>query len=205
MTIRPTTTQIQNSSRLIRYGDIVTPLSDTCPISLEPFQQDDSVYQLIHCSHIFGQTPFQQWFANNVRCPVCRYDIRNYTVPSETPTNNFLEPRLTRNVSESNLSVPQISPIVVGVNDALDQGTEQNDIFSNFNINRNPNSNEIDNITFDITNNTSNTAITNIASRLFQSILQRNRDDDDSFMFDPSNNILFYETILRPNNRNSRF
>ena len=62
-----------------------------------------------------------------------------------------------------------------------------------------------DNITFDITNNTSNNAINNITSRLVQSILQRNHSDDDSFIFDPSNNILFYETILRPNNRNNRY
>ena len=64
-------------------------------------------------------------------------------------------------------------------------------------------SNQIDNITFDITN----TDITsNVVNRLFQSLLSPQSANNDSFMYDPSNNLLFYETIFRPygNNQNNQ-
>jgi hypothetical protein len=80
--IRPTQQQIDNASRLIRFSDIHSPNSTTCAISLEPFMPSDSVRQLHHCSHIFFPDQFNQWFQNNVRCPVCRHDIRSTTVSS---------------------------------------------------------------------------------------------------------------------------
>jgi len=32
-----------------------------------------------HCSHIFSNTGLTSWFRSSCVCPVCRYDIRNYT------------------------------------------------------------------------------------------------------------------------------
>ena len=40
-----------------------------------------------HCRHIFFPEQFNQWFSNNVRCPVCRHDIRNTTIPSNPDLN----------------------------------------------------------------------------------------------------------------------
>ena len=74
--VRPTQEQINSASRLVRFGDIQTPNSIICAISLEPFASDDNVRQLSHCSHIFFPDQFNQWFQNNVKCPVCRHDIR---------------------------------------------------------------------------------------------------------------------------------
>jgi uncharacterized protein YdcH (DUF465 family) len=74
--VRPTQEQINSASRLVRFGDIQTPNSTICAISLEPFALDDNVRQLSHCSHIFFPDQFNQWFQNNVKCPVCRHDIR---------------------------------------------------------------------------------------------------------------------------------
>lgn len=31
-----------------------------------------------HCGHCFHSTCIQQWFTLNPRCPVCRYDIRDF-------------------------------------------------------------------------------------------------------------------------------
>ena len=78
VTVRPSQDQINQASRLVRYDNIVNPLSESCPISLEPFRPTDMVRQINHCGHIFNDSPFQQWFQRNVRCPVCRYDIRTY-------------------------------------------------------------------------------------------------------------------------------
>jgi hypothetical protein len=90
VTVRPTQRQIQNATRMIRFGDITNPLSDTCPISLEPFNENDMVQQLRPCGHIFHTPYFNQWFNSNVRCPVCRYDIRNFNrqPPPNSPNSN---------------------------------------------------------------------------------------------------------------------
>ena len=173
--VRPTNEQIDNASRIIRYGDIENPLSESCPISLEHFNNDDMIRQIIHCGHIFCQTSFQTWFNSNVRCPVCRYDIRNYrSSPTvNTPSNNV----------PTNNNVPS------------NNTEEDNNPFSNFNVVRNPETNQIDQIAFDITNNLlSNELISNITSRMFESILQPN--NNERLIFDPSHNVLLYETII---------
>lgn len=38
-----------------------------------------------HCGHCFHGTCIASWFVMSARCPVCRYDIREFT---QTPTNN---------------------------------------------------------------------------------------------------------------------
>ena len=89
--VRPTEEQINNSSRLIRYADIQNPNSLSCAISLEPFQPNDNVRQIHHCNHIFFPEQFDQWFQNNVKCPVCRHDIRsniNTFIPPGPPDND---------------------------------------------------------------------------------------------------------------------
>jgi hypothetical protein len=81
--VRPTQDQINIASRLVRFGDIQAPNSATCAISLETFDSEDNVRQLNHCGHIFFPGQFNQWFQNNVRCPVCRHDIRS--MPAAEP------------------------------------------------------------------------------------------------------------------------
>lgn len=49
-----------------------------CPITLEQFQEGEQVCRIIPCGHIFKETSLTRWFYRNNRCPVCRYDIRNY-------------------------------------------------------------------------------------------------------------------------------
>jgi predicted nucleic acid-binding Zn-ribbon protein len=85
--IYPTQTQIENATRIVSYRDIVEPTNNSCPISLEPFSEDDTVAVIRQCGHIFRQNQLIQWFSSNCRCPVCRYDIRNY-VHSENNNNN---------------------------------------------------------------------------------------------------------------------
>jgi hypothetical protein len=101
--IRPTEEQIQNASRIVRYGDIENPLSETCPISLEPFEENSNVRQIMHCGHIFSQQQFQEWFSHNVRCPVCRYDIRNTNTNTNTNTNANTNTNTTEEPSQVNV------------------------------------------------------------------------------------------------------
>ena len=74
----PTPTQIETATRTVRYCDIVSPINRSCPISLENFDDNDIVTVIRFCGHIFNRDELNTWFRSNCRCPVCRYDIRNY-------------------------------------------------------------------------------------------------------------------------------
>ena len=77
--VYPTQEQINRASRNVRYGDIVRPTNTTCPITLETFSDNSEVTIIRHCGHVFNTVDFNSWFRINCRCPVCRYDIREYT------------------------------------------------------------------------------------------------------------------------------
>jgi hypothetical protein len=146
VTVRPSQTQINNASRLVRYSDIETPNSSSCAITLEPFGSEDMVRQLHHCGHIFFPEPFNQWFNNSVRCPVCRHDIRSFVSNSASNANPA----------------------------------------SNTNVNANSDNND--------------SIIDNLSSQLLNSLLNPSfSSSNDRFAYDPSNNVLLFETILRRN------
>jgi len=77
--IRPTQQQITRATEIVRYGDILNPPNSTCPIVLNHFQENDNVTRIMYCGHIFSENSLDNWFRENVRCPMCRYDIRTYT------------------------------------------------------------------------------------------------------------------------------
>jgi len=79
--IRPSTTQIANSTREILYGDISNPPNTQCPITQEDLNASDMITQILHCRHCFNSAGINRWWTSSARCPVCRYDIRDYTVP----------------------------------------------------------------------------------------------------------------------------
>jgi hypothetical protein len=142
VTVRPTVEQLDAASRLVRYGDIERPLSESCPISLDRFNIDDLVRQIHHCGHLFVPSQFDEWFQSNVRCPVCRFDVRNH-------------------VRDQNRGRPSIDP----------------------------SNNEI------VVDLSGNEITDNLLNRLFGT----NVDNNDRLVYDPSNNILMYETIIRRN------
>jgi hypothetical protein len=72
----PSPTEIDAATRTIRFGDLEDPLNTSCPISHENFEDDQTVTQLNHCSHIFNTDSIQRWFETGHQCPVCRHDIR---------------------------------------------------------------------------------------------------------------------------------
>jgi hypothetical protein len=37
---------------------------------------ENGICRIKHCSHSFKQAAIVDWFRRNVRCPVCRFDIR---------------------------------------------------------------------------------------------------------------------------------
>jgi hypothetical protein len=204
--VAPTTGQIHNATRNVIYGNIQNPISDVCPISLNRFQPNDVVTQIHHCGHIFGRDDATSWFSRSSLCPVCRYDIRNYQQQdSQTQTHNI--------------------QVATNLDDYSDTETEEdeyeeskNDDFSNANVRRNANNN-VSEVSFDISNNSTmaNSLFANLTQNLLQSVLygdfshpngNRNiynyRLGDQEFVFDASNNVLMYETIIRPNSNTWR-
>jgi len=76
--IRPTQEQINNATEECIYSSIEDPPNSSCPISLVPFQNNDLVYKIKQCGHIFFKNQLESWLHENTKCPLCRYDIRDY-------------------------------------------------------------------------------------------------------------------------------
>lgn len=76
--VHPTENEILNATELINYNDSSEYNNNTCPITLEEFNHGERICQIKQCGHIFREEALRNWFRRNVRCPVCRYDIRNY-------------------------------------------------------------------------------------------------------------------------------
>jgi hypothetical protein len=84
--VRATPLQIERASRTLLFSEIDNPLNNSCPITLEPFEPNTMVTQLNHCGHIFNEESMRLWFQTHVRCPVCRYDIREENVVHDNTT-----------------------------------------------------------------------------------------------------------------------
>ena len=181
VTVRASTEQLESASRLVRYGDITRPLSETCPISMDRFSIDDQVRQIHQCGHIFMPSEFDEWFQSNVRCPVCRFDIRNHTSATSATTTSATTTNATT-TSATSATTTTDTRATTGATGSSSIGT-----------NRRSN-NELSELTDGILNRLSN--------HLFESILypSSTSNNDDRFVFDPSNNILMYETTIRNSN-----
>ena len=91
--VRPTQRQINNATRTIIYRDNLSLINTRCPITMEDFVNGDRICMIHHCRHCFRESAIMDWFQTNVRCPVCRYDIR------ETPNNAL--PDISHNMVQS--------------------------------------------------------------------------------------------------------
>lgn len=98
--IRPTVQQINFATRRTLFNDIIRPVNTVCPITLIEFQDQNEVMMILHCGHIFMPSELNHWFRYNVRCPMCRYDIRNYTRGLYGSHNNHANERSTLSNSE---------------------------------------------------------------------------------------------------------
>ena len=99
--IFPTQIQIENATRIVRFADIVRPINNSCPITMDSFGDNNFVSVIRECNHIFNTDSLNNWFRSNCRCPVCRFDIRNYI---STHSSNISE--LSSNVDNSSNILP---------------------------------------------------------------------------------------------------
>jgi hypothetical protein len=104
--IYPTQTQIESATRRVRYCDIARPINTQCPISMDDFNDNDMVTVVRHCGHIFQTEHLMNWFRTNCRCPVCRYDIRDYNSNASTEFFNS-NSQNTTTTNRTNVLNPQ--------------------------------------------------------------------------------------------------
>ena len=81
--VRPSLTQIGVSTRVLLFRDISNNAQIICPIDRERLEESDTVMQIRQCGHFFRAPNLRRHFENNTRCPLCRYDIRDY-IPTST-------------------------------------------------------------------------------------------------------------------------
>lgn len=72
----PTPQQIQVATRV--YNAAPTGETDLCAICQDGYENGQAIRQIVHCNHKFHTNCLDPWFRQNVRCPVCRYDIREH-------------------------------------------------------------------------------------------------------------------------------
>ena len=150
----PSTSQMNLAILRTNFNNIIDPLNNSCPITLDNFNEDDNVALIKYCGHIFNPTDLLNWFTTENRCPVCRYDIRNY----EPGTNNYtLHDNdniavFNRPISQSELNVD----ISSNLNDPIidnNSNNNNNNTFSTETIR------QIDNMLLQLLNNPSTTSI----------------------------------------------
>jgi hypothetical protein len=185
--VRPTLSQIDNATVNTTFGSIVNPINSECPISLERFEENTNVTQIAHCGHIFTPSQLSSWFNNNVRCPVCRYDIRNYNSSTEPIVGtNTTSTTNTQNTTNASHTTNQTH---------INYPTEmQRNVLNNFSSDliSNIQQNENGEITFDISSN----YLINFARQALSDFITN--DSTSTSLTDSSgNSLLMFETIFR--------
>jgi len=75
---------------------------ETCPIAVRRFEDDDIVAKITHCQHCFLCDKLLEWFDNDNRCPICRYNISSLITPIDASSNGLLNISSMRNTDLSN-------------------------------------------------------------------------------------------------------
>lgn len=126
--IYPTQSQIESATRRVRYCDIARPINTQCPISMDDFNDNDMVTVIRHCGHTFNTEHLMNWFRSNCRCPVCRYDIREYTSNAST---EFFNNSNSNNIPSGSSNPPSESQTSTGLSDSSNNNLERNFLNSN--------------------------------------------------------------------------
>jgi hypothetical protein len=74
--VRPTQAQIDSATTLGQADEDADVNQHSCAVCQENFTEGQAIRSINHCSHEFHKICIDEWFNRNVRCPVCRHDIR---------------------------------------------------------------------------------------------------------------------------------
>lgn len=79
--VRPTAEQIAEATEIAR-----TQTEQDCAICQDTISVTQDCRKILHCGHWFHKDCIDPWFQQNVQCPICRYDIREYRANAEDTT-----------------------------------------------------------------------------------------------------------------------
>ena len=172
--VRPSAEQLYSALEDISYNGT----GATCPITLEPFETGERICRIRDCGHIFKRTALYDWFSRNVRCPICRYDIRE-TISAVNRNQNTT--RRETDIS-GNLTSTEVE-VEIEEDEDVDVNTEPN---LNINVNANSLLNNIVHQIFPQTNQHNNEVLpqglrnfTGVLQRFLQRELQNNPEFRD--------------------------
>ena len=80
-----TNEQVHRATMNTTFGNVLSPVNATCPISRDEFNDESEITMIRGCNHIFNRTSLREWFVNHSTCPMCRGDIREYRPPATSP------------------------------------------------------------------------------------------------------------------------
>lgn len=187
--VTATTEQIANATTDLLYENIEEPINNRCPICLDVFQPTSEVTQINHCGHIFNRTQLTTWFRNNVRCPICRFDIRdNVATTQHHHVDQPVQSNDTASVADAtsndfpaaNPSTPPASSTHSNASRATTFNNQLADIFDTF-------ANEAVQSMF----NTSDTAASQILTNLFNNNIE-------NLTYDASGSSIMFDTFIYP-------
>jgi hypothetical protein len=99
----PTNEQIHRATTNTTFGNIISPVNATCPISRDEFYDESEITIIRGCNHIFNRYSLREWFVNHSTCPMCRGDIRQYRPTARAE-------HLPEHPQPANLSIDSIDP-----------------------------------------------------------------------------------------------
>jgi hypothetical protein len=73
--VRPTQAQIDSATTLGQADGEAEQQS--CAVCQENYTEGQAIRTINRCGHEFHKICIDEWFNRNVRCPVCRHDIRD--------------------------------------------------------------------------------------------------------------------------------
>jgi Ring finger domain len=204
--VAPTQEQIENATRIVPFSSIENPTNTSCPITLDVFDEDRSVTQILHCGHIFDNTAFTNWFRSHTQCPVCRQDIRvapqrpaveepeiSYTVQiEEVDRNDEPQPQPQILPTPSSNSSPTLETTSSSRQESRQEQPRSSSLFSREEISE----------SLPFTEEEIVNRFTNLTESLLNNLLNVPSNEDrlnpntTRFYVDSSNNIIF-ESFLR--------
>ena len=102
--------------------------TSVCPISLESFQEGDSILKIRHCGHEFKSVSLRQWFRRSSRCPLCRCNLLTPSVnrTSRSPSVAFSDISMNvyspeTDVENTPATIPSSLPNTSGYRRSLDE------------------------------------------------------------------------------------
>ena len=125
---------------------------------------------------------FNQWFSNNVRCPVCRHDIRS-SISTTTSTTSTTSTNSTNNFAAA------FNP-VTNIVDQLTIDISNNELSDNL----------LSTIASRFLTNLLNPSATTSSNSTSTSTSTNARTNNDRIIYDPTTDALIFETIIRSNN-----